>query len=62
VTNIDFGATFPGTNMVQGKNTLGLDWMNMIVVKLGWHKERHKKWQECDIMIMTIGNLAFSFA
>jgi hypothetical protein len=23
VTNIDLGATFPGANMVQGKNTLG---------------------------------------
>jgi hypothetical protein len=23
VTNIDFGATFPGANMLQGKNTLG---------------------------------------
>jgi hypothetical protein len=23
VTNIDLGATFPGENMVQGKNTLG---------------------------------------
>jgi hypothetical protein len=24
--------------------------MNMIVVKLGLHKERHKKCQECDIL------------
>jgi hypothetical protein len=23
VTNVDLGATFPGANMVQGKNTLG---------------------------------------
>jgi uncharacterized Fe-S center protein len=30
-------------------NLVVLDWMNMIVVKLGLHKERHKKCQECDI-------------
>ena len=31
-------------------NLVVLDWMNMIVVKLGLHKERHKKCQECDIV------------
>jgi uncharacterized Fe-S center protein len=31
-------------------NLVVLDWMNMIVVKLGLHKERHKKCQECDIL------------
>jgi hypothetical protein len=30
-------------------NLVVLNWMNMIVVKLGLHKERHKKYQECDI-------------
>ena len=31
-------------------NLVVLDWMNMIVVKLGLHMERHKKCQECDIL------------
>ena len=31
-------------------NLVVLDWMNMIVVKLGLHKKRHKKCQECDIL------------
>jgi hypothetical protein len=30
-------------------NLVVLDWMNMIAVKLGLHKERHKKCQERDI-------------
>ena len=31
-------------------NLVVLDWMYMIVVKLGLHKERHKTCQECDIL------------
>ena len=31
-------------------NLVVLDWINMIVVKLGLHKGRHKKCQECDIL------------
>ena len=38
--------TLPGSY----NNLVVLDWMNMIVVILGLHKERHKKCQECDIL------------
>ena len=31
-------------------NLVVLDCKNIIVVKLGLHKERHKKCQECDIL------------
>ena len=42
-------------------NLVVLDWMNMIVVKLGLHKERHKKCQECDIVSMLYVLIVHNF-
>ena len=41
-------------------NLVVLDWMNMIVVKLGLHKERHKKCQECDIVSQLYSNMLYA--
>ena len=34
--------------------------MNMIVVKLGLHKERHKKCQECDILSLLYSTMLYA--
>ena len=34
--------------------------MNMIVVKLGLHKERHKKRQECDILSQLYSTMLYA--
>jgi hypothetical protein len=41
-------------------NLVVLDWMNMIVVKLGLHKERHKKRQECDILSQLYSTMLYA--